>query len=176
MTKTKFKDSIAGTTIILTIICLITTLILACVYELTEEPIALAKESAANEVRFALLPNADNFEAVEGIEWPQGVSEVYQAQNGVGYVVRSEAQGFDGPVVFMIALNEASEVLAINMFEHSETPGLGTKVGDSAYLALFQGPQNPHDIDSVSGATRTSTALKNAITQAKEAVEKIKEA
>ena len=175
MNKTTFRDTIPGTMTILGAICLVVTLILAFVYGVTKEPIAHAKVMQADNVRAALLPAADSFEEVAQQDWPEGVSEVYRAGNLPAYVLRSSAKGFDGQVVFMMALSEEGDVIAIEMFEHNETPGLGTKIGNAEYLAKYYGAQDPQLVDSVSGASKTSNALKQAVLQAKAAVNMVKE-
>jgi electron transport complex protein RnfG len=144
---------------------------MAAVYQATDPVIRRGEIEAANETRSEVLQTSETFTEVTGPAWPQGVSEVYSADNGSGYVVRSSAKGYGGPVVFMIGIDNAGGIAGIQIFEHSETPGLGTKVDNPDYLAQYLGQTNPASVDAISGATRTSNALKTALEQALEAYE-----
>lgn len=170
MTRTeKFSDGGVGTVLILTAICAVIAFALEGVYQMTAPEIELRKIEAANNARQEVMPLSDSFSPVEGAQLPDGVSEVYKADNGEGFVFRSGAKGFSGTVTFMIGIDKNGEITGINMFEHNETPGLGTKIGAAEYTALYLGSGDHMGIDAVSGATKTTNALKNSISQAKEA-------
>lgn len=170
----KFRDGDIGPVVILTVICAVIALALAGIYQMTAPVIETRKIETANEVRREVMPLSDSFSAIEGIALPEGVFEVYRADNGEGFVFRSGAKGFSGTVTFMIGMDKNGEITGINMFEHNETPGLGTKIGDPAYLGLYYGFADYAGVDAVSGATKTTNALKNAIAQTKEAFEAVK--
>ena len=167
----KFRDGDIGPVLILTVICFVITLALAGVYQMTASQIAVQEVEAANLARQKVLPQGDSFTMVEGIEYPDGVFEIHKADNGAGMVFRSGAKGFDGIVTYMIGMDKNGEIVGINMFEHGETPGLGTKIGEPSYLELYYGNADETAIDGISGATKTTNSLKNAITQAKKAFE-----
>lgn len=171
---TKFRDGLFGPVIILFTICALITLALAAVYQATLPVIKQGEIKAANEARSRVLAS-DTFTEVKNVKLPDGVSEIYKADNGAGYVARSASKGYGGPVTFMIGIDNDGRITGIEMFDNSETPGLGTKVGEPDYLALFVGRDSPDAVDGISGATRTSSALKNSITQALEACRLAKE-
>lgn len=169
----KFRDGMIGPTVILLAICAVITFALAGVYNVTEPIIAAGEITKANEARAEVLPDADAFTEVNAT-LPEGVLEAFQADNGAGYVFKSEAKGFGGAVVYMIGMNAAGEVVGIQMFSHEETPGLGTKIGEAEYLGRYYGAVDPDSVDAVSGATRTSNSLKNSLKQANEAYQIVK--
>jgi electron transport complex protein RnfG len=171
----KFRDGTIGPVIILLAICAVITVALAAIYQVTAPVIKEGEIVAANEVRGAVLPGAASFTEVTG-SFPDGVSEVYKADDNSGVVIRSAANGYGGAVTFMIGFDADGAITGINLFDHNETPGLGTKAGEAGYLAQFLGDTDPDSVDAVTGATRTSNALKNAIGQAKEAYAIAKEA
>jgi electron transport complex protein RnfG len=172
----KFRDGPFGPTVILFLICGIIAVALVGTYQVTAPVIEQGEITAANEARKLVLPAGDSFTEVEGINLPDGVSEVYKADNDAGYVIRSAANGYGGPVTFMIGVGADGSVVAISLFSHSETPGLGTRVGEEAYLANYLGKVDPQTVDAITGATRTSNALKNALAQALSAYELAKTA
>ena len=172
----KFKDGLVGSTIILLAICLFFTVALVVVNNATAPIIELGQIEAANKVRAEVFQASDTFTAITGVDLPGGVSEAYRADNGEGFVFRSAAKGFDGNVTFIIGIDKNGEVTGINMFEHTETPGLGTKIGAPEFLQKWLGNADPNTVDGITGATRTTNALRGALLQAKQAYELVKEA
>lgn len=169
----KFRDGMVGPTVILLGICLVITFALAGVYTATKDTIAMREIEAANGARTRVLAEGDTFTDIKA-DLPEGVTEAYRADNDTGYVFTSQAKGFGGEVVWMIGMDEDGNVTGIELFSHEETPGLGTKVGESDYLAKFLGDVNPNVVDAVTGATKTSNSLKNSLLQAEEAYEIVK--
>lgn len=169
---TKFRDGLIGPTIILFSICLVITIALAFTYQTTKPIIEQADIAAANAVRAEVLEGSASFSEITDIALPDGVSEAYKGDGG--YVFKSGAKGFDGIVTYMIGINDSGEITGINMFDANETPGLGTKVADPGYLKKYLGSVSPDEVDAITGATKTSNSLKNAIKQAKAAFAAIK--
>jgi electron transport complex protein RnfG len=162
-----------GPTIILFGICLIITAALAAVYNLTEPVIAAGEIAAANDARKEVLADGDSFTELEAA-LPEGVVDAYKADNGAGYVFTSQAKGFGGAVTWVIGMNADGGITGITLFDHNETPGLGTKAGETSYLESYYGDTDPDDVDAITGATRTSNSLKDSIKQAREAFELVK--
>jgi electron transport complex protein RnfG len=169
----KFRDGMIGPTIILFAICLIITAALAAVYNVTKPVIDAGAIAAADMARREVLPDGDSFTAVEAT-LPDGVVDAYKADNGAGFVFTSQAKGFGGAVTWVIGMDANGGVTGISLFDHDETPGLGTKVGEADYLQNFLGNTDPASVDAITGATRTSDSLKNSVIQAKEAFELVK--
>jgi electron transport complex protein RnfG len=68
-------------------------------------------------------------------------------------------------------------VSGVDIGSHSETPGRGAKAADASYLAQYAGltppatvvkttPASPGEVQAVTGATITSTAVANAVNMA----------
>lgn len=169
----KFKDGVIGPPVVLTLVCLLITFFLALTHQITAPLIAQAEETAAQKARAEVLPAADTFTPVTGAELPEGVSSAYSADNNAGYVFQVMAKGYKGNVDFMVGLDAAGRYTGITMLTNNETPGLGSRVGEPEYLGLYVGQNAPDGVDSITGATLTSRALKNALrlsTQAYNAV------
>lgn len=168
----KFRDGLLGPSVILVSICFVITLILAFTYQQTKPVIEQADIAAANAVREEVLPGSADFKEITGVTLPDGVFEAYKGSGG--YVFKSGAKGFDGIVTYMIGIDDNGEVVGINMFDHNETPGLGTKIADPSYMGKYYGNPNTNEIDAVTGATKTTNSLKNSLIQALEAFEIVK--
>ena len=165
--------------VVLSLICVFVTAALAVTNEVTAPIIAEATRLAQEQARAQVLPEADGFTQVTGIE-VDGVSDVYTADNGAGAVITSSARGYGGDVVVMVGIDAQGAIRAVTVTSHSESPGVGTRVVDSAdYLARYTGLSagGPlvlgQDVDAVTGATVSSTAVIEAVNAAIEAYNQI---
>ena len=173
---------------ILFAITLIAGLLLGCVYQVTKEPIAaqeaLKKEKASREV----FEDAAAFEDLEGFseEAAQAVlteggytgasvnacqKALDDAGNTAGYVLTvTTHEGYGGDISFTLGIqNDGISLLSI-----SETPGLGMQAGDvlvpqfagkNAYPYAYTktGAAQNNEIDAISGATITTSAVTNGV-------------
>ncbi len=71
--------------------------------------------------------------------------------------------GIDGPVVVEVTADE-STIYAVNVLEQNETPGIGSVAVDKIPGAMVEA--NSIEVDGISGATVTSTAIKTAVAEA----------
>lgn len=163
-----FKDFILPTGI-LTLICLVAVGALVLVHSITQPIIDARTLDAESAAMREVLSGADVFSAVELGEMPAGVTGIYQAANGAGVAVSVQGKGYSStPVSLMVGVKNDGSIERIQVIAADETPDIGTKALTDAYLGSFAGKtaENYTDIDSVSGATMTSTAVKNAIKSA----------
>jgi electron transport complex protein RnfG len=93
-------------------------------------------------------------------------------------LLRSQAQGYGGPIELLIAIASNGKLLGVKTLKQSETPSLGGHIAeaDNPWLALFKGRSRnaPQDsawalkkdhgqFDQMAGATITSRAVINAV-------------
>lgn len=162
--------------VVLVIICIVVTGALAATNGVTAPIIEEAKVAAENAARTELLPEAEGaFTPVEDVE-VENVSAIYVADNGAGTIITSSAKGYGGDVVVMTAFNPDGTIKQIKVTEQAETKGIGSKVVDTpSYWENYQGldASQPlvlnEDVDAVTSATISSTALINAVNSAIEA-------
>lgn len=162
--------------VVLVIICIVVTGALAATDGVTAPIIEEAKVAAENAARTELLPEAEGaFTPVENVE-VENVSAIYVADNGAGTIITSSAKGYGGDVVVMTAFNPDGTIKQIKVTEQAETKGIGSKVVDTpSYWENYQGldASQPlvlnEDVDAVTSATISSTALINAVNSAIEA-------
>ena len=74
-----------------------------------------------------------------------------------------EAEGYGGPLKVRVTLN-GTDITKVEVIEHSETPGVGTRAIEALPAAIVEA--DSIDVDSVSGATITSNAIKQAVSEA----------
>lgn len=166
-----FRDGMYGSTIILFIICLVISGALAVTYQITAPQIAKINKETADAARMEVLPEADSFTPAKG-DLPEGVTEYYIADNGVGVVVTAQNASFGGTITVMVGIDSQGAVTGVTVTDHSDTPGLGTKAMESDYLAQYQGITALDDVDSikddsqvdqVTGATVSSDGIYGAV-------------
>lgn len=108
------------------------------------------------------------------------------AQAIIGYAFPVGGPGFWGPISGMVAVNpQASRILGIAFYKHSETPGLGGRLTEEWFTNQFAGiplypiegeknifylkPQGgkkaPNELDAITGATGTSRAVESFLNQ-----------
>lgn len=192
MKNIKLKEILIPT-VSLFVICLCVTALLAVTNAVTKDAIAYQQELSAAESRQAVCPDAVDFEKVEydvqGVECYKALDE---SGNLIGYAISSASRGYGGDVKVMTGINaEDGSVIAINVYDNSgETPGLGVNTSGEKFTSQFVGlssgtgvtvdkdaGKNPDcvAVDSVTGATISSRAVTNAVNQAFEAYNAVKE-
>jgi electron transport complex protein RnfG len=160
--------------VVLCVICIVITGALAATNNVTAPIIEEATRVTQENARKELLPEADTFSKVDGIN-VDNVSDVYTADNGVGVVVTSTAKGYGGTMTVMVAFTPEGTIKQIKVTDQSETQGIGSKVaGDSSFWTRFEGLQAKtlvlgQDVDGRTGATISSKALTSAVNSAIEA-------
>lgn len=172
--KVAFKDTMAGPTVILLLICLVISGALSVIYQVTAPRIEQINKEIADAARMQVLPDADAFTAVEG-ELPDGTTEYYIANNGSGVVVTTQNKSFGGTITVMTGFDAEGAITGVTITDHADTPGVGTKAMDPEYLSQYQGltaTDNAANIkkdtavDEVTGATVSSNGIYGAVNYA----------
>lgn len=89
--------------------------------------------------------------------------------NVLGYIVSATSKGFGGKLNLIIGFNKDGEVTGVKYANTpSETPGVGMKTTKPEFLALWEGKSeiDVSEVDTISGATISSTAFKEAVSYA----------
>lgn len=169
--------------LVLSSITLIAGFILSYVYSQTKEKILIAQEEKSQEsIKQVLsLPYNNNpFESVVTYadeEENLALFPAFQDSLFQGAAVKSfSKRGYSGKVWIMIGFTQKGEILKINVLEHKETPGLGTKMDLDEFKGQFIGknPETYHlkvkkdggDVDAITAATISSRAFSDAVERA----------
>ncbi len=118
----------------LTIICMIATVLLTYVNDLTKEPIAKAQALQKAKALKQILPPFDNnpFDDAITLKTSDGEFKILPGKqnNKIISVVISgyTMQGFSGKIEAMVGFDKNQNITNIIITKHAETPGLGTKV------------------------------------------------
>lgn len=168
------KDYIKPT-LVLAVIALVMTAFLAITNEVTTPIIAENNAKIANESRALVLPEADDFEELTG-DFPENTVDAYKATNGAGFAITTTAKGYDSdPLKIMVGIGADGTVTKINILASSETPGLGSKVSEESFTNQVIGMDaSMEGYEMISGATKSSNAVKKAIQTAYEVYDMVK--
>ena len=138
----------------------------------------LAEEAAMRQ----LITLAQSFEVVPSDEEGniKKVTLAKQKDEIVGYVLRTEPNGYGGAIKLLIGIDPEGMVKGISILEHSETPGFGANADKDGFKNQFQNKKAPlklsksgateDEIEVITGATITSSAITEAVNQAVEYV------
>lgn len=173
--------------LVLTVIAMVASGLLALVYGPTsaiiEENAARALESSVLEVLpgtakvniIRVNPNElGEFDSRTMKEKEQKTSIIYQGVDAsgknVGFAYVGEANGYGGVVRVLVGVAETThQILAMKVLEHTETPGLGSRIEEESFRKQFVGKTQAdaiavgRDINAISGATVSSNAATNAV-------------
>lgn len=98
----------------------------------------------------------------------------------IGYVAICEPTGFKDVIKIAVGISENGEVREVKIISLSETPGVGAKVSEEAFLSEFKSEngalkvdKDGGTIDAISGATISSRAVTLGVSDALEFSEKV---
>ena len=151
--------------IVLTVISFIVAALLAVTNFYTAPVIAEHKAQAANESLLVVMPDAAGFEEIalpEGA--PATVKNVYKETSGLGYVVvlGTTSQYSSDEMGITVGIGTDGKIGGVTLTSYAESKDFGadypqTYVGEDSALG---------GVDLVAGVTYSSTAFKDAITDA----------
>ncbi len=156
----------------LTVICVVIALLLSFVNAMTADRIAdNALKEKENAIK-AIFPSSKTFESADTSLYADTVKEAgtVKDESGetVGYYAEVSPVGFKGEISLIVGCNINGRILRISCLATSETPSVGTKATDTEYLVNFANKDKTDvdTVDTISGATISSRAVKSGIKNA----------
>lgn len=157
--------------LILLIITAVSTGLLAFVNKLTSPVIEANNIKIQEEAKKEVLSSANEFIKL--------TDAVYEGKNNgetVGYTVNVAPKGYGGAIEMMVGINKDMTVSGVKILSMSETPGLGAKAGNEEFINQYKGKNKKltlkksgageNEINGISGATVTSTAVTKGVKDA----------
>ena len=180
----KNREDIIKPVGVLLAICIIIPLALSVTNKVTAKKIAeLEKENSKKNMQS--LVSADDFEKCS-----DGGIEYYTAIKGgetAAYIFTESAKGYGDDVSVMTAVKPDGTVAGVAILDVSnETPGLGQNAAKESFYSQYAGLKRGvsllkngakaenNEVDAVTGATITSTAVTRAVNAALDDFEKVK--
>lgn len=170
--KEKFdKKKIIVPTVVLTVIGGFIAAILAFTYNATgvgDIPPGLSDEERKE---FAyVLGEAKELEAIDFKSDDESFIAAYKDPDNSGVALYVNAVGYAGkssPMKTLVGFDQDGNITGVAIVSNSETPGLGTRATEADYLKNYEGISGSADeVDTITGATISSTALRTAVNYA----------
>ena len=159
-------------TVTLLTICAVVAAVLAGVNMITKDKIAEIQNQKIEKAIQEVISNAQDVQQLP-LSGDAGIVQAVYTANG-SYALQVAPGGFDGEVIMMVGISEG-KVAGISVISHTETPGLGAVAAaqnakGEAFRGQFVGQEGMlaigDQIDAMSGATITSTAVVNGVNAA----------
>lgn len=135
---------------------------------MTAPVIAKNAENAEKASLLEMYPDAslDDFQAVDAeaitADHPE-IESIYKYGDNV-VIFKCSVSGFEGGTVFLVAIDAANDTVeAFKAISNGDTKGIGSKITESAFAESVTGKQASGTLDTISGATLTSTPVVEAI-------------
>ncbi len=182
----KKESTFKNMTIALFVITAVAGLFMAAVYSVTKEPIAISQKAKINNAIKMVIPE---FETIaDTVLMPQDgkdsirVHRLLKGTENSGVAVETYTdKGFSGRFTLMVGFAPDGSISNIEVLEHKETPGLGTKMALPAFKDQFKGlklselpgeqlkvKKDGGSVDAITAATISSRAFCDAVNRAYE--------
>jgi len=182
----KKESSFINMVLTLFVIAAVAGLALGAIYNVTKEPIALAKRLKIEKAIGEVLPAFDSIRQYKvlpdgGKPGKDSLTFYHATKNykAVGTAVRTFTDnGFGGRFWIMVGFVDQTVISGTAVLEHKETPGLGDKMdkGKSDWTDQFKGKdlttfklkvkKDRGDVDAITAATISSRAFCDATQRA----------
>lgn len=174
------KKEIIGGILVISFVCGLSGYLLAQVNKKTEPKIKEIKKKEEEKINKEIFPEGVKFEEKEinGIKFVAVLDS-----NGleIGKIFEVKTLGYGGFILLKVGLENDLKIRKIKIKEHSETPGLGSKITQESFLNQFIGKTKEDlylkkdrvegKIDAITGATISSRAVVDGVRKLLEKVE-----
>ena len=161
----KNSPSIVKLAVLLMVICAITSAILGAVNMVTAPVIAQIAADKTAQAYNEVLPTKGGYETVDYSD--TNVTAVAKCDEG--YVVEVSISGSQSTLQLAIGVDNDGAITGVSVIKHGETPGLGAKSTEAEWRQQFVGQtsglnltKRGGEVEAITGATITSTAIVNA--------------
>lgn len=159
-------------------------LALAVVFSVTEEPIKISQKAKINNAIKKVIPDFESMtdtmimpsEGKDSIR----IYNLKKGENNSGYAVETYTdKGFSGRFTLMVGFMPDGSISNIEVLDHKETPGLGTKMALPKFKDQFMGlkldelpggqlkvKKDGGQVDAITAATISSRGFCDAVNRA----------
>ena len=184
----KKESTFINMVLTLFVVALVASTALGYVFELTKEPIRIAKENKVKEAIKAVVPEFDTLGTPYKLLPAEGKDSLeffpaYDSEwNLKGTAIKSYTyNGFSGFISVMVGITPDGAISNYSILEHKETPGLGTKmepwfkdtdkpgrcvIGKKPGINKLTVSKDGGEVDAITAATISSRAFLDAVNRA----------
>ena len=147
----------------LALICVIASGLLAGVNALTQAKVMAQVQAEQEAGMKEVLPAVATFEPVkldDEILYYKGFD---RDKKLIGVAFTAIAKGYSSYIETVVGMFKDGTINAIKVLSQNETPGIGTKVNEPAFLAQFANRKDTNGIQTITGATISSKAIIDSV-------------
>ena len=150
--------------VVLVGICVVLTVLLALVNSITAPIIAENQNAAANEALLEVMPEGKNFEVVDlsAYTLPATVVQAHKEEGG-GFVIQLNTTGYGSNFIIICGVRADGTVSGAKCLSSTETLGKEKTFGENF---TDKNAEQVAAVETISGATKTTQAYKDAIKDA----------
>ena len=141
---------------------------LAYVNQLTSTVIAARERQEKTVLMQQLFPDVAGLDE-KTVAGQTATRALDAAGKVVGVLTEGRTSGYGGEIRFSLALDGEGKVVSVGVISHAETPGIGDRIGQPAFLDQFIGKTTAdpltvgQDIDNITGATDSANAMADGV-------------
>lgn len=158
--------------IVLTVICLVVAALLAVTDHITAPIIKTMSENRIASSLANVLPDSGEPKEIllEGDQWPDTVKKLYSFEDGSYAVVLATVSEYsNGDMGITVGIGPDSKILGIMLTSYYESKDFGKATYPINFIGKDE--QGAAEVDTFTGVTYSSTAFKEALSDAFKAVE-----
>lgn len=147
--------------IVLGLICFLSSGLLAAVNSITAPKIRQQKEDNERAALNEVMPGARSFKFKSTSE-EKGYYLAYDENNKlVGFVIKGDRKGYSSDIEVMLGLDLNLKISGIKILSQNETPGLGSRISEKDFLDQFKDRSSLSlgGVQTITGATISSGAV-----------------
>ena len=155
--------------IVLVLICVVIGGAMAAINLITAPKIEEAQKQKEAEALSVVLPENQGFTKQEIADLPESIVAIYSDNGSKSLAVMLSVKGYDSsnPMSVAVGFDENGKITKCFVIScNGETKGIGSKVSNEDFLAQFHGKSDVSTVDTISGATISSSAFKEALSDA----------
>ncbi len=167
----KMDKKLTGVLLKLVLMSIVAAAVLGAVYIPTQEQLKIYKQEQKELALKEVMPLADHFDPVRSGEEILFYRALDANNNLVGYCFFRDQSGSQSMITLAGGIDTDYKVTGVKILSHAETPGLGAKIVESAFIDQFKGvaqsdlmlSKKGGTIDAITGATVSSQAVIDGI-------------
>lgn len=149
--------------IVLFLICLVSGGFLALIFDIAEPRIIQQRQLEEKRAIEEVLPQVP--EVIEKVQEEDLV--FYKAKDAEGnliaFVFITRAYGYSSDIRAVVSLSPQGNIIEVGILEHTETPGIGSRILEDEFLSQFKDKHINEEFDTITGATISSSAVIDSI-------------
>jgi Na+-translocating ferredoxin:NAD+ oxidoreductase subunit G len=161
--------------IFLTIVVFVSITLLTITNSITKDKVEEQKDGSIFNTLEGMFPDMSEFKLIDE------VYVIYDDGNVIGYAYLAAGKGYGGSIEILVGLEDETTIKGISIINHSESPGLGSRITEDEYLTQYNKlkisdsdlKSSGGKIDAITGATISSKAVADAVRTT--ALEKVRE-